>query len=215
MRKLDPVKHEKKRQEILGAAMRCFLRSGLKGASTAEICAEAKISPGHLYHYFESKDAIVATLVEGRLEKVSEQLKAAIRGERSVVETLVAEVGGQPGGPAALALIFDMMAESKRNPEMGKIVDSHNRSMRGILAEMLRYGQSRGEVHAQLDLDIAATAIMALMQAAKVAVMQNAKEASKVMPVLQQLLVHLITTPTKSVGAAPVRAKKTLARARS
>ncbi|OCK55419.1 TetR/AcrR family transcriptional regulator [Bradyrhizobium sp. LMTR 3] len=215
MRKLDPVKHEKKRQEILGAAMRCFLRSGLKGASTAEICAEAGISPGHLYHYFDTRDAIVAALIEGRLEKVTEQLKAGIQGARSIVETLAPELEGQPGGAAAMALIFDMMAESKRNPEMGKIVNSHNRGIREILVEMLRYGQSRGEVEAKLDLEVAATTIMALMHGAKVVAMQNPKEAGKAMPVLRQLLVHLLMTPMESAGAEPPRAKKTVARARS
>jgi len=215
MRKLDPVKHEKKRQEILGAAMRCFLCSGLKGASTADICAEAKISPGHLYHYFDSKDAIVASLIEGRLEKVAEQLKAGIQSESSIVETLAPELEAQPGGAAAMALIFDMMAESKRNPEMGKIVDSHNRSIRESLVEMLRYGQSRGEVEGKLDLEVTATTIMALMHAAKVVAMQNPKEADKALPVLRQLLGHLLTTPAESAKAGPPRTKKTVARVRA
>ncbi len=55
MRKLDPVKHEEKRREILAAAGRCFARDGFRGASISQICAEAGISSGHLYHYFASK----------------------------------------------------------------------------------------------------------------------------------------------------------------
>lgn len=196
--------------------MRCFLRSGLKGASTAEICAEAGMSPGHLYHYFESKDAIVATLVEGRLEKVSEQLEAEARGKRSVVAAILSELEGQPGVPAALALFFEMLAESKRNPEMSKIVDSHNRSMRRLLAEILRHGQSLGEVQPELDLDVATATIIALSHAAKAATLQNPKQdASKVTAVLQQLLVHLLTTPVKGARAERGGAKNAVARARS
>src|SRR5215467_9131451 len=59
MRRLDPVKHEEKRQEILAAAKACFARDGFLGISIADICQEAGISPGHLYHYFDSKDAIL------------------------------------------------------------------------------------------------------------------------------------------------------------
>ena len=62
MRRVDPVKHEEKKQEILGAARRCFIRNGFRGASIADICAEAGISPGHLYHYFPSKEAIVGAM---------------------------------------------------------------------------------------------------------------------------------------------------------
>jgi TetR/AcrR family transcriptional repressor of uid operon len=41
MRKIDPVKHEEKRQEILEAAGRCFARKGFQGATISDICAEA------------------------------------------------------------------------------------------------------------------------------------------------------------------------------
>ncbi|WP_065755822.1 TetR/AcrR family transcriptional regulator [Bradyrhizobium paxllaeri] len=216
MRKLDPEKHEKKRQEILGAAMRCFLRSGLKGASTAEICAEAGISPGHLYHYFESKDAIIAALAEGRLEKISERLKDIVSGGRSVVAALLSELGGQPGGPAGFALFFEILAESRRNPEVGKIVHGHNRSMRGLLAEVLRYGQSRGEIQSQLDPEVAGAAIIGLTHAVKAVALQDPKQdASKVTALLQQLLVRLLTTSLEDARKEPGRTKKALARSRA
>ena len=77
MRKLDPVKHEEKRREILNAAERCFVRDGLQGASISSICAEARISPGHLYHYFTSKEAIVSAMIEVRLEEAAAGLSAA------------------------------------------------------------------------------------------------------------------------------------------
>lgn len=113
-----------------------------------------------------------------------------------------------------MALVFDMMAEGKRNPEMGKIVDSHNRSMRELLAKLLRYGQAQNEVDANLDLEVAATAIMALTHAAKVATLQNPKSADKTMTMLKQLLIHMVTTPMKMAWPKP-RRSKTAARAQA
>ena len=49
VRKRVPEQHEGRRQEILAAAHRCFLRHGLQGASISMICKEAAMSPGHLY----------------------------------------------------------------------------------------------------------------------------------------------------------------------
>lgn len=40
------------------------------GASISDICSEAKISPGHLYHYFASKEAIVSAMAEARITQV-------------------------------------------------------------------------------------------------------------------------------------------------
>jgi len=66
MRKCDaqigPAKHEEKRREVLDAAETCFVRAGIRGASISEISAEAKMSSGHIYHYFPSKEAIVAAM---------------------------------------------------------------------------------------------------------------------------------------------------------
>jgi len=55
MRKVEEAKHDEKRRQILKAAKRCFIRHGFRGASISDICAEARISPGLLYHYFENK----------------------------------------------------------------------------------------------------------------------------------------------------------------
>lgn len=62
MRTVDPVRHEERRRKILEAAKRCFARDGLWGASVSGICAEVGISPGHLYHYFKGKEAILSAI---------------------------------------------------------------------------------------------------------------------------------------------------------
>ena len=49
------------RQRILEAAMRCFCENGFHSASMQQICAAANMSPGGVYRYFASKDAIMCT----------------------------------------------------------------------------------------------------------------------------------------------------------
>src|SRR3978361_1987832 len=53
-----------RRDEILSAAQRCFVRSGFHQASMQEICAEAGMSAGNLYRYFPSKEALIAGIAE-------------------------------------------------------------------------------------------------------------------------------------------------------
>ena len=62
-RKLDPAKHEAKRQQILEAAITCFAQNGFHQTTTAQICAAVGMSSGNLFHYFDSKEAIIETIV--------------------------------------------------------------------------------------------------------------------------------------------------------
>src|SRR5260370_35024327 len=71
MRKIDWAKYDEKRQHILEAAQECFQRNGFRGASIGDICAAARMSPGHLYHYFDSKEAIIEAIFELRLERAT------------------------------------------------------------------------------------------------------------------------------------------------
>ena len=64
MPKLKPEEVEHRRQEIIEAARRCFLRNGFHQTTTDEICHEAAITPGGLYHYFDSKEAIISAVIE-------------------------------------------------------------------------------------------------------------------------------------------------------
>lgn len=177
MRKLDPVRHEEKRQEILAAASRCFERSGLKGASISDICKEAGISPGHLYHYFESKDAIIATLSEAWLDRTRQRFEELPAQESDVAALLVAEIGRlAPSGPnSGSALVFEMLAESARNPAMAQVVQAHSRSLRAILLKVLRHGQERGVIEPDLDAEATATVMMAMIDGLKALPLRDPK----------------------------------------
>src|ERR1700690_3154137 len=48
--------------QILASAQRAFVRQGFHAATMQHIAAEAGMSPGNLYRYFPSKEAIVAGL---------------------------------------------------------------------------------------------------------------------------------------------------------
>ncbi len=63
--------HEARRLQVLDAARACFARSGFRGASMQEICAEAKMSPGALYRYFPTKEELLFTLMREHMEALA------------------------------------------------------------------------------------------------------------------------------------------------
>src|SRR6476620_4814251 len=79
-----------RRTEILDAAQRCFARSGFHRASMQDICTEAGMSPGNLYRYFPSKEALIAGICERDRAEIGQQFARAdlSRGLFPVLEGL-------------------------------------------------------------------------------------------------------------------------------
>ncbi|MCC6857465.1 MAG: helix-turn-helix transcriptional regulator, partial [Bryobacterales bacterium] len=62
------------RDRILDAARDLFLREGFEGVSVRRIAERAGCSPGMLYHFFTSKELLLARLVESTFEKLDARM---------------------------------------------------------------------------------------------------------------------------------------------
>jgi AcrR family transcriptional regulator len=68
MPKVTEAHLEARRQQIVDAAWACFARKGYHQTTMQDICQESDLSPGAIYRYFASKEAI-RTAVWDRHEK--------------------------------------------------------------------------------------------------------------------------------------------------
>jgi AcrR family transcriptional regulator len=59
MPKVSEEHLDARKQQIIDAAYRCFARKGLHQTTMREIYAEAGLSAGAVYHYFQSKEDII------------------------------------------------------------------------------------------------------------------------------------------------------------
>jgi AcrR family transcriptional regulator len=146
----DAPRPETRREQILDAAAECFRDHGFHGASIARICATANMSPGHVYHYFENKEAIIAAIVERDLDRVL-ALTAELRVAREPLDALL--LASDDGvsekldaGSAALRL--EIVAEASRNERIATIVREADRQCLASLVELLR------ELRVQLGLSV-------------------------------------------------------------
>lgn len=78
MPKLKPEELETRRLEIIEAARACFLRSGFHRTTTDEICREASITPGGLYHYFGSKEELIAAVIDQSAQSAVDRMRELI-----------------------------------------------------------------------------------------------------------------------------------------
>ncbi|QDF95328.1 TetR family transcriptional regulator [Azoarcus sp. DD4] len=136
----DQPRAEARRAQILEAAVACFRAHGFHGASIAQISKTAGMSAGHIYHYFENKEAIIAAIVERDLERLL-TLSAEMRSARDVLEAMIeraAEGVRDNLDPESAGLKLEIVAEASRNPRMAEIVRNADKLCAASLAETLR-----------------------------------------------------------------------------
>lgn len=144
-RRTDPERAQNRRNQVLEAAAVCFARSGFHGASMSEISKQAGMSAGHIYNYFDSKDAIIMAIVERESEYVTgllidlqtrdDPLQAMIDdARRHIDETL---------DPQPWHVPLEMYAEASRNPVIAAKLQVHEENSRRQLRLLVKEGRER------------------------------------------------------------------------
>jgi AcrR family transcriptional regulator len=75
---LPPSDAPAARQRVLEAALKLFARAGYHGASTRELTQALEMQPSALYAHFDSKEAVLAELVEHGYSAHQRALRAAL-----------------------------------------------------------------------------------------------------------------------------------------
>jgi TetR/AcrR family transcriptional repressor of uid operon len=213
MRKVDRAKYDERRRHILEAAQQCFQRDGFRGASIGDICAAAEMSPGHLYHYFGSKEAIIEALFEWRLER-----EAAVIGELILTPTadlitvlcawMEQRVKDVRANRSSIGL--EMRAESARNPAVAKIIARADRATRDLLSRLIHQGQARGQLDPRLDPDgVAAVVHSIFFGLNRLGAARDSAFDVKVAVATLKLLIERFLTPQATDRCEPLSVKST------
>lgn len=145
MPKVSQQYRDARRDQILDAARRCFLRDGFHATSMQDLFAEASLSSGAFYRYFASKDDVIIAIAEDNMRGVLETIRdagvwqpgrpagAALAGALEIVRTKDAE--NSLGKIAVL-----VWAEALRSPAIAARFEAMLTQMRAGFAEVVREG---------------------------------------------------------------------------
>ena len=169
MPRVTDAHRERRRRQILDAAMVCFDRKGLHGTVTDDIAAEAGVSAGAIYRYFDSKEAIIEAVASERHARERSLLaRAAAAGDlRASIHTFVGgylEWLSDPEEQRSRRVNVHVWAEALHNARMRAIVASGLAPLRdsvGVIEDAVRTGTSSGT---RIDPESFARAILALLQ---------------------------------------------------
>jgi AcrR family transcriptional regulator len=148
-----------RRRQVLRAASVCFRRSGFHAASMAQVAAEAGMSVGHIYRYFDGKEEIIAAIVRQDIDRILAtltdlqsqpgDLRALLleRAEQAVADSLDPERG---------ALMIEIRAEASRNPVVHKMVRDLDREVdqqtRGVIRKVTGADLSEADLVARIEM---------------------------------------------------------------
>ncbi|MEY8875148.1 MAG: TetR/AcrR family transcriptional regulator [Leptothrix sp. (in: b-proteobacteria)] len=98
-----------RRELVLAAAREAFIELGLEGASLREIAKRAGYSPGAIYSYFDSKEAVYGALLGESLERLNAHVAAAEPAADHAAERLRSKASA----------FFDFYREHPRDLDLG------------------------------------------------------------------------------------------------
>jgi AcrR family transcriptional regulator len=157
-------RRDQQTQRVLEAARACFVRHGFQGASMQQICGEAGMSPGALYRYFASKEAIIEAITEQDRREDAE-LFAAMFSHADVIEGVVSTALAHVRRfqQRQLAPLFaEIRSESMRNPAIESCCRQSMIAVRDEFRRYLQDGIDRGEIAPLVDLDTLMAVLMAI-----------------------------------------------------
>jgi len=211
------------RESILEAAKAVFASKGW-ATTMADIAAEAKISQGLIYHYFEDKEAILGELIGQATRPKADRFQAALQAEGSPTERLEALISGmlksrrdlvetfgvvlqmaREGPPSGVHLrMMRRMMQHHRFDHMGP-EDFHGmmmkrfNSMNSVIVKLIEEGQEAGEF-AKDDPQKLSLILLTLIQGLTMLAMHRPEEYKKYYPYID-IIMRMLKPEDGSTGA--------------
>lgn len=164
MNKTVTEKQKAKMKHIIDAAIRCFAVKGFHSTSTAEICHEAGMSPGNVFHYFPNKNSIIEAIA---LEdaQLFDDIFCRYETEEACIQAIIdlmKEIIELYNHPEYARISIEIFAEASRNASIHEIFIENERNNKQRLIAMLKNGIKKGQIDSTLEPEKIATWLLVI-----------------------------------------------------
>jgi AcrR family transcriptional regulator len=155
---------ESRPDEIIAAALTCFIDRGFSATLLDDVAARAGIAKGTLYRYFESKEelfrAVVRANLVGEISAAERELAASQLPSAELLSEFIHRMAARIASPAG-ALPHVVFAEAARFPDLARFYfDEVITRGLGLVELLIKRGIAAGEFR-QVDVRSAAFCIIA------------------------------------------------------
>jgi len=134
------------KKRILTAAQACFVESGFHGASMATIAETAEMSPGLIYRYFESKNAIILEIIEQQLTVARRRIRELHCSQNLSTRIFEYFEEKEPRDKESInhALYLEISAQATRDPQIAAALRSYDKAVCSELGDWLSHSRKDG-----------------------------------------------------------------------
>jgi AcrR family transcriptional regulator len=164
------------KETIVRTALDLFLRNGYEKTSMNDIAREVGITKPAIYHHFKNKDELIHEVLSlffeemgkwsksrfGSCKTLKEVLKAFFQSLRSFKEVADVLLGKEEGTRYSFLELF--LSVSKKDPTIQKRIEGGFLQSRQFLKEQLLKAQKKGEIRKDINCEILAFQIHALIE---------------------------------------------------
>jgi AcrR family transcriptional regulator len=165
-----------------------------------DICTEAGMSPGNLYRYFPSKEALIAGICErNRADAVDSFNQVQEAPEFFEALAGLAQYHLVDRTDDEVSICAEIMAESRRHPDIRQLYQSIENDIRERMAAMLQSAAERGEIRADLDPQAVAGLLLAIGDGMSWRRSVDPKfSAEEALPLILNMVHGLLAVPKKT-----------------
>lgn len=173
MPKLSEAHFEARRKQILEATSRCLARKGYSRLTIQEIAAEAGLSVGTLYLYFENKEEMVRVLSEETRERTDANIEANFPkgGPLEILGSIfdfLFRGFDDPGREELLRVDVQIWAEALYHPELKAMFQSSLEDRIEKFSTVILQAQEEGSLPTTVDPAGFARIFMAILEGLRV-----------------------------------------------
>ncbi|MEM7294510.1 MAG: TetR/AcrR family transcriptional regulator [Pseudomonadota bacterium] len=168
-----------RREQILYAAVECFIEKGFHQTSMRDIASAAQVSLGNLYNHFANKEALIAEIATIEADDFSGFLRDLTTGKSPLegLERFARRFTAYHAEPENLALSAEITAEVVRNPSIAGGFSRNRKALVDGIVETLQAGVATGQIRSDIDAAGAAELILDMTEgvAFRIAVLNKAQ----------------------------------------
>lgn len=146
-----PDVSEERKTQILEAATKVFAEHGFTNARMDDIVAESGLSKGALYWYFDSKDAIIVSILDqifdwetAHVRQLLESVDSATAKLEVFIDTTIKDIEKMK---PMMPIFFDFWSLSVRKKTINQAIKRYYQNFLDLIEPIIEDGIRQGEFH--------------------------------------------------------------------
>ncbi|AEV83862.1 TetR family transcriptional regulator [Actinoplanes sp. SE50] len=158
-----------RRQQILDAAVRCFVRNGFHQTSMQDVIKEADLSVGAFYRYFKSKNELIMAIAGIKIGEVTGILDNLLAADPmpplpAFLDAVIGQVEATLQADQTVRIAIQIWGEATYDDEVAEVVRDVYRRIRERMVRTAERARATGQLPPGADATAVGAAIFGLVQ---------------------------------------------------